>query len=63
MWLHIHSHEEGTSGLADIAMSKVKIMGQSNLVSFHHQGMAVNINGLVVLAMDGVIPERMLSRQ
>ena len=57
------SREEGTSGLADIAMSKVRIMGLSHLVSLHHQGMAVNLNGNVVLAMDGVIPERMPSRQ
>ena len=63
VWLHFHSHGEGTSGLADIAMSKVRIMGLSHLVSLHHRGMAVNLNGNVVFAMDGVIPERTPSRQ
>ena len=30
--------------------------GTSSPVPFHHQGIVVNVNGRVVLAMDGVIP-------
>ena len=38
-------------------------MGLSHRVSLLRQGVAVNLNGNVVLAMDSVIPERMPSRQ